>query len=266
MPRVSKTKPEKDSFNVAKNKRMPSASKTKGDDNMSFIRFENVTKEYVSGDSIIKALDGADFEIEKGKFTVILGPSGSGKSTTLNLLGGMDFCTRGRIFVGDDEITKFNEARLTEYRRNKIGFVFQFYNLIPNLTAFENVDIALKLTSSDITATEALEAVGLSHRMGNFPSQLSGGELQRVSIARAICKNPQIMLCDEPTGALDSETGKKILTLLQSMAKTYDTAVIVVTHNAGIVPAADKVVRLRDGRIEGVETNDFPLMMEEVEW
>lgn len=233
---------------------------------MSFIKFENVTREYKSGDSIIKALDNINFEIESGKFTVILGPSGSGKSTTLNLLGGMDRLTSGKIKVGKRGVEKLNDKELTVYRRHDIGFVFQFYNLIPNLTAYENVDMACRLSHSPLSAKECLDAVSLSHRISNFPSQMSGGELQRVSIARALCKNPKILLCDEPTGALDSETGKKVLILLQSMSKKYDKAVVVVTHNAAIAPAADRVIHLKDGKVISVEDNSNPIAMEEVQW
>lgn len=233
---------------------------------MSYIDFKDVVREYTVGDDKIRAVDGISFEIENGKFTVILGPSGSGKSTALNLLGGMDQATSGTICVDGREISGLNKQKLTEYRRNDIGFVFQFYNLIPNLTAYENVDIAVKLSKSPMKAEAALEAVGLQHRKNNFPSQMSGGELQRVSIARALCKNPKLLLCDEPTGALDSETGKRVLTLLQKMARDYGTAVVVVTHNAAIAPAADRLIRLRDGRIESVLDYENPLCMSEVNW
>lgn len=233
---------------------------------MSFIKFEKVTKEYVTGTTIIKALDNVNFEIESGKFTVILGPSGSGKSTMLNLIGGMDYCSTGKITVGKRTVSELDNKQLTVYRRHDIGFVFQFYNLIPNLTAFENVDISSHLSKTPITAKEAIEAVGLTERMNNFPSQMSGGELQRVSIARALCKNPKVLLCDEPTGALDSQTGKKVLTLLQKMSREYGSSVIVVTHNALIAPAADRVIKLRDGKIESITDNDNAVSMEEVEW
>lgn len=233
---------------------------------MEFIKFSDVTRTYVSGDSEIKALDNVSFDIQEGKFTVILGPSGSGKSTTLNLLGGMDKVSDGTIRVGDKVITSFNDEELTLYRRNDIGFVFQFYNLIPNLTAYENVDISSRLSKSPISAEKALEAVGLMQRKNNFPSQLSGGELQRVSIARALCKNPKLMLCDEPTGALDSETGRKILTLLYSMSKEYNNTVIVVTHNAAIAPAADRVIKLKDGKLDEIIDNKNPILMGKVVW
>ena len=233
---------------------------------MSFITFENVSREYNVGGDTIKALDRVAFTIEKGCFTVILGPSGSGKSTTLNLLGGMDDATSGTITVGNRKLTSLTQKELTIYRRHDIGFVFQFYNLIPNLTAFENIDIAATLSKSPMRSEEALEAVGLTHRRCNFPSQLSGGELQRISIARALCKNPKLMLCDEPTGALDSETGKRILVLLQKMSRQYDTAVVVVTHNASIAPAADRLITLRDGHMENILDNPNPVDMKEVIW
>ena len=233
---------------------------------MSLIQFNHVTRTYRTGEENIKALDGISFQVEEGQFTVILGPSGSGKSTTLNLLGGMDKATSGKITVGKKEITSFSDDQLTVYRRHNVGFVFQFYNLIPNLTAFENVDLACRLGKSPLSAKESLQAVGLEKRMNNFPSELSGGEQQRVSIARALCKKPQLLLCDEPTGALDSETGKKILNLLQKMSRQYHNAVVVVTHNAAIAPAADRVIRLKDGHIQAVEDNASPMPMEEVVW
>ena len=233
---------------------------------MGYIEFKHVIREYKVGTEIIRAVDDVSFEIENGMFTVILGPSGSGKSTTLNLLGGMDQATGGSIVVDEREVGKLTRQKLTEYRRQDIGFVFQFYNLIPSLTAYENVDIAAKLSKSPMSAVEALEAVGLSSRKNNFPSQMSGGELQRVSIARALCKNPKLLLCDEPTGALDSETGKKILVLLQNMARDYGKAVIVVTHNAAIAPAADRLIRLRDGKLEEWYDTTSPVSMKEVNW
>jgi len=226
----------------------------------------NVSREYVSGDAVIKALDNISFDIEEGSFTLVLGPSGSGKTTTLNLLGGMDKATTGAILVGEKEISKFNRNKLTKFRRSDIGFVFQFYNIIPSLTAYENVDMAVRLNNSPISAMEAMEAVGLSKRIKNFPAQMSGGELQRVSIARALCKNPQLMLCDEPTGALDSVTGKKILTLLHSTAKKYNKTVIIVTHNTLLEPIADRVIKLKDGRIKQCVDNPSPISIDEVVW
>lgn len=231
-----------------------------------FIRFENVSKIYKSGEQDIKALDNVSFGVRKGDFTVILGPSGSGKSTTLNLLGGMDKTSSGKIIVDDKNIADMSLSGLTNYRRFDVGFVFQFYNLIPNLTAFENVDMAKKISKGSMSTEEAIEAVGLTHRINNFPSQMSGGELQRVSIARAICKNPKLLLCDEPTGALDSETGKKVLILLQKMASEYHNAVIVVTHNAAIAPAADRVIKLRDGKINSIIDNPSPEKMDRIDW
>ena len=222
---------------------------------MSYIRFSKVSRIYASGGEKIKALDGVSFEIEKGKFTLIWGPSGSGKSTTLNLLGGMDGVTSGCIYVEGKDISKFNSEQMTTYRRHDIGFVFQFYNLIPNLTAYENVDIACKLSKNPIRADAALKAVGLIHRRNNFPAQMSGGELQRVSIARALCKNPKIILCDEPTGALDSETGNNIFSLLQNMADRYQSTVVVVTHNALFGPAADRIIKLKDGHVQDIVDN-----------
>ncbi len=233
---------------------------------MSFIEFKNVSRVYKSGESEIRAIDNVNFEIEKGKFTVILGPSGSGKSTTLNLLGGMDKASSGEIYVDGREITQLSLSKLTDYRRVDVGFVFQFYNLIPNLTAYENVDMARKISKSEIKTEDALSAVGLNHRMKNFPSQMSGGELQRVSIARALCKSSKLLLCDEPTGALDSDTGKKVLILLQNMAREYGNAVVVVTHNVAIAPAGDRVIKLKDGKIHKIIDNTNPMSMEEVEW
>ena len=233
---------------------------------MSFIRFQQVMKEYHTGNIVITALNNASFEIESDAFTVILGPSGSGKSTLLNLLGGMDFATGGTIQVGKRIISELNESELTVYRRHDIGFVFQFYNLIPNLTAFENVDISASLSKTPVTAEEALEAVGLIGRENNLPAQLSGGEQQRVSIARALCKKPKLLLCDEPTAALDSQTGKKVLLLLQEMSRKFGSAVVLVTHNAAIAPAADRLIRLKDGAIQSVEDNVNPLSVAEVAW
>ncbi len=233
---------------------------------MSFLKFENVTKEYRSGETVIKALNDVSFELNKGEFIVILGPSGSGKSTMLNLLGGMDFVSSGKISVNNKDVTSMNQSQLTMYRRKDIGFVFQFYNILPNLTAYENVDMAHRLCESKISAKEALEAVGLSKRSNNFPAQLSGGEQQRVSIARALSKNPDIMLCDEPTGALDSETGKLILKILKKLVADYNTTVIIVTHNASIADVADTVLRLKDGKVESIVKNETPAEIEEVVW
>ena len=231
-----------------------------------FVEFEDVSRVYKSGGSEIRALDHVSFGFEKGKLTIILGPSGSGKSTLLNLLGGMDTASSGKITVDGKNVTGMNAKQLTQYRRNDIGFVFQFYNILPNLTAYENVDMAHRLCKSSISAEEALNAVGLGDRMRNFPAQLSGVELQRVSIARALSKNPSIMLCDEPTGALDSETGKRVIAFLKKMVEEYHTTVIIVTHNAAIAGVADTVLRLKDGHVESVMNNDKPLAVDEVEW
>lgn len=231
-----------------------------------FVDFKNVSRVYKSGGSEIRALDNVSFGFEEGKLTIILGPSGSGKSTLLNLLGGMDTATSGSITVGGKNVTDMNQKQLTQYRRTDIGFVFQFYNILPNLTAYENVDMAHRLCQSSISAEEALNAVGLGDRMLNFPAQLSGGELQRVSIARALSKNPRIMLCDEPTGALDSETGKRVISFLKKMVEEYHTTVIIVTHNAAIAGVADTVLRLKDGHVESIVKNEKPLAVDEVEW
>lgn len=233
---------------------------------MGFLKFEHVNKEYGAGETVIRALSDVGFELDQGEFVVVLGPSGSGKSTMLNLIGGMDFASSGTIRVHGKTVTSLNQRELTTYRRKDIGFVFQFYNILPNLTAYENVDMAHRLCESRISAREALEAVGLSNRANNFPAQLSGGEQQRVSIARALSKNPEIMLCDEPTGALDSETGKMVLKILKQLVSNYKTTVIVVTHNASIAAVADTVLRLKDGRVESIVKNAKPLDVEEVNW
>ena len=233
---------------------------------MNMIEVRNVVKKYQTGQQEIRALDGVSFNVKRGEFTVILGPSGSGKSTLLNILGGMDQLTSGEVRIENKEISHLNEAQLTEYRRSKIGFVFQFYNLIPTLTAYENVEIVQNIGKNSFTADEMLLAVGLEKRKKNFPEGLSGGELQRVSIARALCKNPAVVLCDEPTGALDTKTGQRIFLLLGKMAHQYQKTVIVVTHNAAIAPAADKVIRIHDGKIQEVVENHEPLSMEKVVW
>ncbi|AST58401.1 multidrug ABC transporter ATP-binding protein [Thermoanaerobacterium thermosaccharolyticum] len=233
---------------------------------MPYIVFNNVTREYRAGKEKIKALANANFSVEKDSFTIILGPSGSGKSTTLNLLGGMDRATSGQIFVGDKEITALSDKQLTDYRRTDVGFVFQFYNLIPNLNAYENVDVSARLGKNPLDPKKMLSAVGLEKRMKNFPSEMSGGEMQRTSIARALCKNPDLILCDEPTGALDSATGRTILQLLQNIAHNEGKTVVVVTHNSAIAPAADRVIRLKDGHVVQVTDNKNPVSMEEVTW
>ena len=214
----------------------------------------------------IKALNNTNFEIEKGELVVIVGPSGAGKTTTLNILGGMDKATSGEVIVDGKEITKLNDKKLIEYRRNDIGFVFQFYNLVQNLTAKENVELATQICSDALDVNEILEKVGLSDRKDNFPAQLSGGEQQRVAIARAIAKNPKLLLCDEPTGALDYKTGKSILKLLQEMARKEKMTVAIITHNGAIAPMADKVIHFKNGTAEKIEINDNPISIDEIEW
>ncbi|WP_286783432.1 ABC transporter ATP-binding protein [Streptococcus sp. UBA4344] len=216
------------------------------------ITFQNISKIYQVGDQEVKALDDVSFSIEKGKFTIILGPSGSGKSTMLNLLGGMDQATSGNFMFEDTDVTRLNDKELSKYRKDVVGFVFQFYNLVPSLTALENISIAAQLTKNAKQSEQYLEKVGLSHRKNNFPNQLSGGEMQRVSIARALAKNPKLLLCDEPTGALDSKTGQKIIELLKETSADKDVAVVMVTHNAEFEKYADKVIYLKDGKIDAI--------------
>ncbi|GIP17703.1 ABC transporter ATP-binding protein [Paenibacillus montaniterrae] len=230
------------------------------------IEFRNVTKEYNVGEVTIKALAGVDFSILEGEFVVVLGASGAGKSTILNILGGMDTASSGQVIVGDKEITRFNEKKLTQYRGEKVGFVFQFYNLIPNLNALENVEFATEVCSSHLDAKDILTKVGLQHRLKNFPSQLSGGEQQRVAIARAVAKNPLLLLCDEPTGALDYVTGKSVLKLLQDLNKETNKCVVLVTHNSAIAPMADKVIKVKSGMIESVTVNQEKQSVEGIEW
>lgn len=232
----------------------------------SFIRVKNVTRQYQVGENIVKALNGINFEILESEFVIILGPSGSGKSTLLNLLGGMDKATSGEIWMGENDIAKYSDIQLNDYRRSDIGFVFQFYNLIPNLTAKENIEISKKICKNTLDSKAVLTAVGLKDRMDHFPSELSGGEQQRVSIARAICKKPKLLLCDEPTGALDSETGRLILSTLWDMSKKSKQTVIVVTHNAALALAADKVIHLKDGKVTRIEINKKPVKINEVRW
>ena len=231
-----------------------------------FILFENVIKIYRIGEVEIRAVDGADFSIEKGEFTVIVGPSGAGKTTILNILGGMDQCTSGRIIVDGREVSKSTPRQLTEYRRYDIGFVFQFYNLVQNLTALENVELASQICNNPLDAEETMREVGLANRMNNFPSQLSGGEQQRVAIARALAKNPKLLLCDEPTGALDYVTGKQILALLQKTCRERGMTVVVITHNLALTPMADKVIHIRNGKVDRLEINDHPVPVEQIEW
>ena len=233
---------------------------------MAYISFENVCKEYKMGEIIIKALENTNFEIEKGELVVIVGPSGAGKTTTLNILGGMDDATSGRVIVDGKDVTKLKNKDLIRYRREDIGFVFQFYNLVQNLTAKENVELATQICKDSLNPGEVLEKVGLSERKNNFPSQLSGGEQQRVAIARAIAKNPKLLLCDEPTGALDYKTGKQILKLLQDTARKENMTVLIITHNAAIAPMADKVIHFKNGTAERVEINENIKSVDEIEW
>lgn len=233
---------------------------------MSYICFHEVGREYRTGEVVVEALKKVSFEIERGKFTLIVGPSGAGKTTLLNLLGGMDIATCGEIFVDGREISAFNERQLTDYRRFDIGFVFQFYNLIPNLTAKENVELAAQICKEHMEAEEALAGVGLQERMDHFPAQLSGGEQQRVAIARALAKKPKLLLCDEPTGALDDQTGRQVLTLLQRTVKESGMSVVVITHNAALIPMADRVIRVKDGRVASVSDNETPKAVEEIQW
>ncbi len=231
-----------------------------------FVQLENITKVYKMGEVEIRAVDGIDFAIKKGEFVVIVGPSGAGKTTVLNILGGMDTATTGRITVDGEDITGYNERQLTGYRRNDIGFVFQFYNLVPNLTAKENVELALQICKEPLDAQTVLEDVGLGDRLDNFPAQLSGGEQQRVSIARALAKNPKLLLCDEPTGALDYNTGKSILKLLQDMCREKGMTVIVITHNSALAPMADRLIKIKNGKVSSMETNAHPLSIDLIEW
>lgn len=233
---------------------------------MSYIEFKNICKEYKMGEVKIKALENTNFSIEKGELVVIVGPSGAGKTTTLNILGGMDTATSGEVNVDGKEVTKLKNKELIKYRREDIGFVFQFYNLVQNLTAKENVELATQICKDSLDPTEVLEKVGLKDRMNNFPSQLSGGEQQRVAIARAIAKNPKLLLCDEPTGALDYRTGKQILKLLQDTARKENMTVLIITHNTAIAPMADKVIHFKNGTAEKIEVNEKPQPIEEIEW
>ena len=233
---------------------------------MPYIEFKNVCKEYELGEIKIKALDNTNFQIEKGELVVIVGPSGAGKTTALNILGGMDTATSGNVIVDGKEVTKLKNKELIGYRRDDIGFVFQFYNLVQNLTAVENVELATQICKDSLDPESVLEKVGLKHRMNNFPSQLSGGEQQRVAIARAIAKNPKLLLCDEPTGALDYKTGKQILKLLQDTARKENMTVLIITHNGALAPMADKVIHFKNGTAEKVEINENPKPVEEIEW
>ena len=233
---------------------------------MAYIEFDNVVKSYGSGDAQIHALDGASFSVERGELAVILGASGAGKTTALNILGGMDTATSGRVAVDGRDIAGASEAELVEYRRADVGFVFQFYNLVPNLTALENVELAAQICPDSLDARETLEKVGLGARLANFPAQLSGGEQQRVSIARAVAKNPKLLLCDEPTGALDYVTGKQILQLLQDTCRKDGITVVLITHNAALAPMADRLIRFKSGRVTEMSVNPSPTPISQIEW
>ncbi|CAG4699168.1 ABC transporter ATP-binding protein [Enterococcus faecalis] len=233
---------------------------------MAYIEVKNEYKRYQMGETTITANDGISFEVEKGEVAVILGPSGAGKSTVLNILGGMDSCDEGEIIIDGTDIAQFSEKQLTTYRRNDVGFVFQFYNLVPNLTAKENVELASQIVADALDSTNVLQLVGLGERLDNFPAQLSGGEQQRVTIARAIAKKPKLLLCDEPTGALDYETGKQILTILQNTARETGTTVLIITHNSAIAEMADRVIRINDAKVREMTVNDQPKLVAEIEW
>ena len=233
---------------------------------MSLVEFKDVYKIYKMGEVTINAVEGVSFNIEQGEFCVVVGASGAGKTTVLNILGGMDTCTKGSIIVGGRDISKLKDKQLIEYRRFDIGFVFQFYNLIPNLTALENVELALQICKNPMDAQEVMEDVGLGERLDNFPAQLSGGEQQRVSIARALAKNPKLLLCDEPTGALDYNTGKAILKLLQDTCREKGMTVILITHNSAIAPMADRVIKIKNGMVSEMTVNEHPVPVETIEW
>lgn len=232
----------------------------------AYVKLDKVSKIYKMGEIEIRAVDEISFEISKGEFVVVVGPSGAGKTTVLNILGGMDTATKGKVLVDGKNIASYNNRQLTAYRREDIGFVFQFYNLVPNLTALENVELAMQICKNPLDAEKVLEEVGLKERRGNFPAQLSGGEQQRVSIARALAKNPKLLLCDEPTGALDYQTGKAILKLLQDMCREKGMTVIVITHNSALTPMADRVIRIKNGTVSSMELNESPVPVEEIEW
>ena len=231
-----------------------------------FVKLKDITKVYHMGEVEIRAADNINFSIKKGEFVVIVGPSGAGKTTVLNILGGMDTATGVTLTVDGKDITAYDSRQLTGYRRDDIGFVFQFYNLIPNLTALENVELALQICKDPLDAKKVLEDVGLGDRLDNFPAQLSGGEQQRVSIARALAKNPKMLLCDEPTGALDYNTGKAILKLLQNMCRERGMTVIVITHNQALAPMADRLIHIKNGQVSHMETNENPMSIDEIEW
>ena len=233
---------------------------------MAFIEVKNVCKRYKMGETVICANDHVSFEVERGELAIVLGTSGAGKSTVLNMLGGMDTCDEGSVIIDGSDIAQRDAMGLTRYRRDDVGFVFQFYNLVQNLTAKENVELASEIVRNATDPVRALSMVGLSHRIDNFPAQLSGGEQQRVAIARAVAKNPKILLCDEPTGALDYNTGKQVLQILQDMSRKHGSTVIIVTHNSAIAPIADRVIRMHDGRVTSVDINPRPQAIADIEW
>lgn len=233
---------------------------------MSYIEIIDEHKRYKIGENVVVANDGINFSVEKGELVIILGPSGAGKSTVLNILGGMDTCDEGKIIIDKVDIAKFNNKELINYRRHDVGFVFQFYNLVQNLTARENVELATQISKNALDVDKTLEAVGLQHRKDNFPSQLSGGEQQRVAIARAIAKNPKLLLCDEPTGALDYQTGKQILKTLQDTCKNTGTTVIIITHNSALAPIANRVIKINDAKVRNIEVNKNPVPVDDIEW
>lgn len=233
---------------------------------MAFVEFKDVRKTYIMGETEIHAVNGINFEVERGEFVIIVGPSGAGKTTVLNMLGGMDQATSGEIFFDGEDIVTYTPRQLTYYRRDKVGFVFQFYNLVQNLTALENVELASEICKDPLDPREVLDSVGLSHRLNNFPSQLSGGEQQRVAIARAIAKNPDLLLADEPTGALDYVTGKEILKLLQDVCHNFNKTVIVITHNSAFIPLADRVIKIFNGKVKEMYLNENPMPADEIEW
>ena len=233
---------------------------------MAYIEFKDVNKTYGEGETLIHALDGASFEVERGELAVILVASGAGKTTALNILGGMDTATEGSVTVDGRDITHASERELVEYRRTDVGFVFQFYNLVPNLTALENVELASQICPNSLDAAETLRKVGLGERLGNFPAQLSGGEQQRVAIARALAKAPKLLLCDEPTGALDYATGKEVLALLQDTCRRDGITVLIITHNAALAPMADRLIRFKNGRVTEIKVNEHPVPIADIEW
>ena len=236
------------------------------EDGKDFVKVEKVSKIYKMGEVEIRAVDEIEFSVDRGEFVVIVGPSGAGKTTVLNILGGMDTATSGHVWIDGKDIAKYSGKQLISYRRNDIGFVFQFYNLIPNLTALENVELALQICKDPLNAQSVLEEVGLKDRVKNFPAQLSGGEQQRVSIARALAKNPKLLLCDEPTGALDYQTGKAILKLLQDMCRERGMTVIVITHNSAIAPMADRIIKIKNGKVSSMKMNENPMNVEDIDW